>query len=268
MIAEGPPDECCATRRRGVVPRHRRGGRSPARAPLRNRDRSAADEPRPHRGGAALCALGVVHVVGTPPAAHGVDALESGWWWRTAGAPLPAPPVVPEDALWVASAAPNSTGIEAVSAVRFRLGDDEVAPILTLDIVRSTNPLTASLLACPTVGEWEPVHAGAWTSHPTYDCTLGSVAGALSLDGSKVQFDLTTITTRKDIDIVIFAGGAMPVSRGAGLAGAGCACAGHPAPARCRRRRGGAARAGSRRHCADRPARSPRAAGRIWRGVR
>ncbi len=149
-----------------------------------------------------------------------VDFLEVGSWWVAqpdAGA-LPPPPEVQPGGPWV-SAAPG-TGPIAISAVRFTLAERETSPILTLAMTQDANPLGASILACPTTGQWNPVDAGPWAARPTYDCSLGSVAGSPGLSEALMSFDLSAITTAKVIDVVLLPGttpSPVPTSPVAGL---------------------------------------------------
>jgi hypothetical protein len=165
------------------------------------------------RGAVAVTAtvLGCLSVLGvgagTARPAAAVTVVESGWWWRLQDGTLPTPPVADAGSLWIAA---DPTGPLAMAAMRFEMAEGEAAPIVTLELSRHTNPTAVSLLACPVTETWEPVDGGAWSARPKYDCTNGSVAGAFSLDDTRVQFDLSSIATTRVVDVAIFTGTAPP----------------------------------------------------------
>ena len=156
---------------------------------------------------AGLCLL-------TAPAAHAVDNLESGVWWRneTGAAALPAPSQVPAGGLWVSS---DPSGPSAISAVRFSLSDTEAYPTLTLRVANLTaapaTPATSGslpVLACEVVSPWTApaTSPGVWSARPTYDCTKGSVPGQLSPDHSTLAFDLTNLPAAQRYDLALVPG--------------------------------------------------------------
>src|SRR5204863_40732 len=67
----------------------------------------------------------------------------SGYWWQGQpdGAPLPPPPNVPANGLWVSGS--NSSQV-AIAAVRFQLPPDEATPVLTAKVNRAFPPAQAS----------------------------------------------------------------------------------------------------------------------------
>jgi hypothetical protein len=161
----------------------------------------------------AVGGLAIVSVLGFGDVspASAVSGLESGWWWRLQDGTgtVPAPPTVDPGSMWLAA---DPTGPLAMAAIRFTMAENEAAPIITLDVDRTTNPTAVSLLACLATEQWEVATAGAWSARPKYDCSAGSVAGAFSLDDTKVQFDLGTIATTRTIDVVLLTGTAPPLA--------------------------------------------------------
>jgi len=156
---------------------------------------------------AALC------LAAPGPPASAVESVESGSWWAAQpdGKPLPTPPQVPAHGLWVST---GPSGAQAISAVRFRLGDTESAPILTLHVHSSLPPSQLAsagigaplVVACPTTTTWQPVDAGAWSARPQADCAAGVVGGALSADGTLMAFDLTTLVTKGGANVALLPG--------------------------------------------------------------
>src|SRR5437879_12575474 len=76
--------------------------------------------------------------VTAPGPASAVGGLESGYWWQAQpdGSPLPPPPQVPPNGLWVSG---TPAAQQAVSAIRFDLARNQANPVLTLK-VHSKNP--------------------------------------------------------------------------------------------------------------------------------
>ena len=156
---------------------------------------------------AGLCLL-------TAPAAHALDSLQTGVWWRneTGAAALPAPSQVPAGGLWVSS---DPSGPSAISAVRFDMSDSEGYPTLTLHVANLTmapaTPATSGslpVLACLVTSPWTApaTSPGQWSARPTYDCTKGSVPGQLSPDHSTVAFDLTNLPSAQSYDLALVPG--------------------------------------------------------------
>src|SRR5438309_7674117 len=156
-----------------------------------------------------LAAAVVIALPGAGPAVA-VSGLQSGYWWQAQpdGAPLPPPPNVPANGLWVSG---TTDAQQAIAAVRFDLGDTETAPVLTLK-VHSKNPpeqLTAAanagvaiVLACLATKPWNAGSAEAWSSRPTGNCN-SPVHGTLNGDATTVTFDLSSAVTNGAVDVVL-----------------------------------------------------------------
>jgi len=161
----------------------------------------------------ALTAAAALCLAAPGPPASAVEGVESGSWWaaQSDGKPLPPPPQVPAHGLWVST---GPSGAQAISAVRFRLGATESAPILTLHVHSSLPPSQLAsagigpplVVACPTTATWQPVDAGAWSARPQGDCAAGVVGGALSADGTLMAFDLTTLMRDGGVDVALLPG--------------------------------------------------------------
>lgn len=152
---------------------------------------------------AALCAS--LLVTGAPSASAAV--LESdGWWWRAQVGllvELPPPSYVPEDGLYVAGA---PDGPAAVAAVRFRLDEDELDPLLTLVVAEDRGGEAAPLQACINTDAWSPRRAGVWDDRPPHDCEEGSVDGVRADDGGTWTFALGDMVRGERVDVTILAG--------------------------------------------------------------
>src|SRR5947207_10683352 len=85
-------------------------------------------------------------VVSSRVPAEAVQGLESGYWWQGQpdGAPVPPPPNVPANGLWVSGTQPNQV---AIAAVRFQVAPDEAAPVLTAKVNSAFPPAQASSAA-------------------------------------------------------------------------------------------------------------------------
>jgi hypothetical protein len=152
-------------------------------------------------------------VVGSRVPAQAVQGLESGYWWQGQpdGAPLPPPPNVPANGLWVSGSEANQV---AVAAVRFQLAPTEAAPVLTAKInsatpaPQATNAANAGqivILACPATPGWRPAQAGAWSTRPQFNCA-GAVNGAVSADGTTITFDLGGVVDNGVVDVALVPG--------------------------------------------------------------
>jgi hypothetical protein len=152
-------------------------------------------------------------VVSSGVPAHAVQSVESGYWWQGQpdGAPLPAPPSVPANGLWVSG---NQTAPVAIAAIRIQLAPGETAPTLTAKINSAVPPVQATsaanadqlvVMACPTNGAWKPAQAGAWSARPQYDCG-GAVNGTVSPDGTTISFDLNGVVTDDRVDVALVPG--------------------------------------------------------------
>ncbi|MBV8983040.1 MAG: hypothetical protein JO248_01175 [Acidimicrobiia bacterium] len=152
-------------------------------------------------------------VVSARVPAHAVGGLQTGYWWQAqpAGAPLPAPPTVPANGLWVSGTELNPV---AVSAIHFDVSPDEAAPLLTAKVQSTFPPAQASsaanalqvvVMACPATPGWAPAKAGAWTAKPKYDCA-GAATGTLSPDGSTLSLDLGGVVRDGAVDVALVPG--------------------------------------------------------------
>ncbi|MBV8979908.1 MAG: hypothetical protein JO086_03310 [Acidimicrobiia bacterium] len=145
--------------------------------------------------------------------AHAVDGLQTGYWWQAqpAGAPLPAPPTVPANGMWVSGSELNPV---AISAIHFEVSPDEAAPLLTakvqsafppVQVSSAANALQIVVMACPATPGWAPAKAGAWTAKPKYDCA-GAVTGTLSPDGTTLSIDLGGVVKDGAVDVALVPG--------------------------------------------------------------
>lgn len=161
---------------------------------------------------AAMVAAAAAVVSARVPA-HAVGGLQTGYWWQAqpAGAPLPAPPTVPANGLWVSGTELNPV---AISAIHFDVSPDEAAPLLAAKVQSASPPVQVSsaanalqivVMACPSTPGWAPAKAGAWTAKPKYDCA-GAVTGTLSPDGSTLSLDLGGVVRDGAVDVALVPG--------------------------------------------------------------
>ena len=152
-------------------------------------------------------------VVSSRVPARAVQGLESGYWWQGQpdGAPLPPPPNVPANGLWVSGSQENQV---AIAAVRFQLRTDEASPVLTAKVNSQFPPKDASaasnvgqlvVLACPATAGWKPAQAGSWSTKPQFSCT-GAVHGSLTGDGTAISFDLGAVAVDGKVDVALVPG--------------------------------------------------------------
>ena len=144
--------------------------------------------------------VGAVLVLGGPAPAAPPDV--TGWWWfaQPSGSPVPvpAPPYVPEDGLYVAS---NPTGTEALSAVRFAAAAGTTLRLVIADVRGDVR-----LGACRVTEPWEGAHGGAIAEAPPYDCATGAVPGEVSDDGTAVTFAVGALVDDGVLDVVVVPG--------------------------------------------------------------
>jgi hypothetical protein len=136
-----------------------------------------------------------------PGAAAELDG--AGWWWRAQTGllqPVPPPPYVPEDGLFVAGA---PDGPSAVAAVRYTLGADDAMPELTLQVEHERGGEAAQIVACPTREGWRPTRAGRWDGRPEADCDAGFVDGVRAEDGETWTFALATLVADDRLNVVL-----------------------------------------------------------------
>jgi hypothetical protein len=157
--------------------------------------------------------VGAAAVVSSRVPARAVQGIQSGYWWQgqPAGAPLPPPPNVPANGMWISGTEASPV---AIAALRFQLNPDEATPVLTAKVNTEFPPAQVSaaanagqvvVMACPATGAWQPAQAGAWSSKPQYDCA-GAVNGTPSADGTTVSFDLGGVVVGGKIDVVLVPG--------------------------------------------------------------
>jgi hypothetical protein len=150
--------------------------------------------------GAALLAalLGVlalpIHAaVAATPSSHG-------YWWRLqtgTGPRLPAPPFVPEGGLWVAN---DSSGQQAISALRYRAPSGVEIRRLDLKVAQNSGQ-GALMLACSAREAWTAVQAGEWDTRPATRCDVAFVRGVLN--GDIWSFDVRGLGRSGTLDVVI-----------------------------------------------------------------
>jgi hypothetical protein len=90
----------------------------------------------------------------------------------------------------------DPSGAQSISAVRFALDANEVAPKLKLTVGRVVGPPNTQLVvACPASSAWQPTGTkpGEWSSQPHADCTKERSVGQLSPDSTTMTFDLTSL---------------------------------------------------------------------------
>jgi hypothetical protein len=91
-----------------------------------------------------------------------------------------------------------------MSALRFVAPSDESVTTLVLRVADSQGS-DASLRACPTVGDWQPVETGAWDARPDGDCDRAA-SGRASADGETWSFDVSSLMRGAALDIVLLPG--------------------------------------------------------------
>lgn len=161
--------------------------------------------------------LGLLLLVAAPVVPAGAAdsrgvATQGGWWNRLQGPadgepdgnairPLipavPSAPNVPADAIATSGGAGQVDKVAAVG-IDLDLADGARVEGLTLRLKESTagganvGAEGAGVVACPATTPWGPVENGAWRDRPAVDCTIGSVDGVRTDDGTWT-FDLTAI---------------------------------------------------------------------------
>lgn len=161
---------------------------------------------RRQRLGTALVAaslLAGVLVVAGATSSSAARLVTHGWWWRAQTGSLvglPVPPHVPEGGLAVGN---NADGATAISAVRFEVAENETNPILHLKVSRLLGGPEVKMAACHSGSAWFGTQAGAWNDKPQAACSLGSVQGVASEDGSEWTFPVGSLQLEGLIDVVI-----------------------------------------------------------------
>jgi hypothetical protein len=152
-------------------------------------------------------------VVSSRVPAQAVQGVESGYWWQGQpdGAPLPPPPNVPANGLWVSGSQASPV---AIAALRFQLGAEEATPVLTAKVNSAmpppqlANAINAGqivVMACPATPGWKPAQAGAWSARVQYNCA-GAVHGTAGADGTTVSFDLGGVVSDGRVDVALVPG--------------------------------------------------------------
>ncbi|HVE91191.1 MAG TPA: hypothetical protein VNE62_02670 [Actinomycetota bacterium] len=136
----------------------------------------------------AGAALWLAAVSAAPPA----TALEPdayGWWWKVqqGPVPVPAPPAVPADGLYVA--ADGTDEQMAVAGLRFDAEDGDFA-VLELKAATHFSTTDAVILACPTTSQWQVTSPGAWGSRPLPECGITSAFGRPLAGGAAMSWEL------------------------------------------------------------------------------
>lgn len=153
----------------------------------------------------ALMVVGGALFAGTPSV--GAATVEAtGWWWRpqTSALPskLPPPPGVAAGQLLVQG---QPEGATAVAAIRFKLGETEGSPVLTLEPAQGSQvPADAVVLACRAAVTWAPEEVGAWENKPLADCAA-SVQG-IPGEGGALTFALGPLQSADVLDVVLVPG--------------------------------------------------------------
>lgn len=156
--------------------------------------------PRRRLAGAAVLAALLGMLAMPAPAAFGAAPSAHGYWWRLqtgTGPPLPAPPFVPDEGLWVAN---DNSGQQAISALRYLAPNGVEIRRLDLKVAQS-NGQGALMLTCSARERWQPVQAGEWDTRPATRCDVAFVRGTLS--GSVWSFDVRGLGRSGTLDVVI-----------------------------------------------------------------
>jgi len=152
-------------------------------------------------------------VISSHSPAQAVQGVESGYWWQGQpdGAPLPPPPNVPANGLWISGSEASPV---AIAAIRFQLGAEEATPVLTAKVNSGLPPAQLSaavnagqivVMACPATPGWKPAQAGAWSARVQYNCA-GAVHGSANPDGTAISFDLGGVVSNGKVDVALVPG--------------------------------------------------------------
>ena len=123
-----------------------------------------------------------------------------GWWSQLS--PLPAPPDVPANGMYVQ----NSPGKPvAIAAVVLPVPPGVASGRLTLDIVGAA-VVTQPPVVCRATSAVRDTEDGAWAARPHFDCAH-QVAGLLAANQASVSFDVTAFIDGGHVGVVIVAAG-------------------------------------------------------------
>jgi hypothetical protein len=106
----------------------------------------------------------------------------------------------------------------AVSAVRFTGLPDGATADLVLTLAPNNNadvsqqaPQPLTLYACLPASQWDPIQAGDWASHPTWDCDTDFVKGESSQAGQAIEFAFpASFITNGTLDVILVPQGTTP----------------------------------------------------------
>lgn len=155
--------------------------------------------------------LGAAYVLGLSglvPARAQAPAIATAWWTssQVGGVLVGAAALVPPGGVQVAN---GSDGPVSVGALRLAAAPGTLNAV-RLGVAPGSTIETSSIVACPTVEAWEPIHGGALAEAPAWDCTLGQAAAAYDPASSTLRWDFDASFIRNGaIDVVL-----LPVAGG------------------------------------------------------
>jgi hypothetical protein len=192
-----------------------------------------------------ILGLGVAAAAGPAPPAAASPPGAAAWWYKAdqAGAPVPAPPIVPKGGLWVAEdptgavgAAPASppspvlplpvpapvAAVQPAGPLAYATVRAAAAPgaaiTLMLKVAAGSTAQLAAIDACPvtSAGAWQATADGGpgpIDKAPAYDCTA-AVPGTVAADSSTFAWSLPSTMQSADgsydVALVPHAGGSTP----------------------------------------------------------
>ncbi len=139
-----------------------------------------------------------VAVSGQVGPAHGVTAVEAGWWTAS---PLLVAPDAPPGALVVEG---GLAGALAYGAVRFTLTPDEAPEALTVRLAPGAASTPGTTLAlCPLTEPFTPVHGGSMADAPAFDCETAQVEAPPPDDGEPYVFDVSGLAVAGALAVAV-----------------------------------------------------------------
>lgn len=150
----------------------------------------------------ALLAASAFVVV--PWANASASTVESAYWWQGGLSAVLAPPSVPKGGLYVSSNV--ALGTTAVSAIRFRLGANEVPTQVVLSVSNVVEGTGVTVDAYPTTSQWKPGDSQNMAGAPMFDNSAPHAPGVLSPDRKTMIFDLQGITRQRSVSLVLVPG--------------------------------------------------------------